>query len=247
MIIAVHRTPGEISTIREENAAQSDLEDLRPYEIYESGLRALGGEGITRWVKLTVGNMTIAYARVMDKDHSPPRTYINGLDAIFGMAQLGFPHGPTKLDSPGRRPPGEGALGRRRQPRSMDSLALAASHANVAFLCTPSTASRHWTQAFPPRRVGNTRDARVEPLPSSRYPARHLRSSHERARERPLADASPGAGKSGKLAPEARRPGIRTKMHHLARKGIQHGKRGAISERPLPAVGTISYELGLHF
>ena len=90
IVIELHRTPGEVSTIKDEDAGQFDLEDLRPYEINESGLRTLGGKGIMRWVKWTLGNMTIAYARVVDKDHSPPRSFINAFEAIFRMARLGF-------------------------------------------------------------------------------------------------------------------------------------------------------------
>ena len=41
--------------------------------------------------------MTFAYARVVGKDHSPPRSYINTFDAIFGKARLGPLMGPPHL------------------------------------------------------------------------------------------------------------------------------------------------------
>ena len=90
-IIAIHRTPGEISEIREANQDLLALVDLRPDEIHESGLRGLGREGILRWVTFTLGGVIIAYAMVVNEENSPTLSIINTCDAIIGGAQLG-PH-----------------------------------------------------------------------------------------------------------------------------------------------------------
>ena len=95
MVIAIHRTPGEISVIREEDEDLLDPVDLLPDEIHESGLRGLGREGITRWVKFTLGRIVIAHAMVLDAENSPALSCINAYDAIIGGAQLGPLLGPA--------------------------------------------------------------------------------------------------------------------------------------------------------
>jgi len=89
--IAVHYEPGEIATIREVDAERFTLDDLTQYEVDVSGLRELGGRGIMRWVKWHLGNMTIGYARVVDRANSPVNSNICAMDILFGMGQLGKP------------------------------------------------------------------------------------------------------------------------------------------------------------